>query len=193
MRELVDNEMGGHFRPSAPCCYVEGFPQTAFQDQQPAAVDPAAVAFVPSPGTSRLSRRTEIAPQWGALPFTEASVVPCAAHWKKCRIRSAHTTGRWMGNFVKSRVVVGAPPNRIGWATPAPVASDRLAEGQRPTPGQREACTAGFVREVGRAVAPAVGPRVAAPSLESSPIPRHSAARGLHALPTYLRHPEVSA
>jgi hypothetical protein len=98
-----------------------------------------------------------------------------------------------MGDFVKSRGVAGTPPNRTGSATPAPVAGDRLAEQQRPALGQREACTAEFVREVGRVVVPAVGPRVAAVSLESSPIPRHSADRGLCVLPTYLRHPEVSA
>lgn len=98
-----------------------------------------------------------------------------------------------MGNSVKSRVVAGTPPNRTGWAAPAPVAGDRLAEGRRPTLGLREACAAKFAREVGRAVAPAVGPRVAAPGLKSSPIPRHSAGRGAHVLPTYLRHPEVSA
>ncbi len=98
-----------------------------------------------------------------------------------------------MGNFVKSRVVAGAPPNRTGWAAPAPVAGDRLAEGPRPALGQREAHTAKFVREVGRAVAPAVGPWVATPSLESSPIAHRSADRGLGVLPTYLRHPEVSA
>ncbi len=97
-----------------------------------------------------------------------------------------------MGNFVMSQVVAGTPPNRTGWAAPAPVAGDRIAEGAGPALGQRKACTAGFVREVGRAVAPAVGPRVAAPSLESSPIRRHSAVCGLRALATYLRHPEVS-
>jgi hypothetical protein len=98
-----------------------------------------------------------------------------------------------MGNFVKSRVVAGTPPNRTGWAAPAPVADDRLAEGQRPALGQGEASTAKFVRRVGRAVAPAVGPLVAALGLENGPIPRHSADRGLRVLPTYLRHPEVSA
>lgn len=98
-----------------------------------------------------------------------------------------------MSNFVKSRVAPGTSPNKTGWAAPAPAASDRIAEGPGPALGQRKACTAGFVREVGRAVAPAVGPRVAAPSLESSPIPRHSADRGFCDLPTYLRHPEVSA
>lgn len=98
-----------------------------------------------------------------------------------------------MGKFVKSRVVAGTPPNRAGCDDPAGVAGDRLVEGRRPTRGLREACAAKFVREVGRAVAPAVGPRVAAPGLESSPIPRHSAGRGAHVLPTYLRHPEVSA
>jgi uncharacterized membrane protein len=95
-----------------------------------------------------------------------------------------------MGNFVKSRVVAEIPPNKTGSATPAPVAGDRLAEEQRRALGQSKACT---VREVGRMVAPAVGPRVAALTLESSPIPRHSADRGLGVLPTYLRHPEVSA
>ena len=98
-----------------------------------------------------------------------------------------------MGNSVKSRVVAGTPPNRSGWAAPAPVAGDRLAKGQRPALGQGEVSTAKFVREVGRAVAPAVGPLVAALSLENGPIPRHSAGRGAHVLPTYLRHPEVSA
>jgi hypothetical protein len=84
-----------------------------------------------------------------------------------------------MGNLVKSRVVAGTPPNKTGWAAPAL--------------GQGEVSTAKFVREAGRAVAPAVGPRVAPLSLESSPIPRHSADRGPYVLPTYLRHPEVSA
>src|SRR4051812_11817237 len=98
-----------------------------------------------------------------------------------------------MGDFVKSRVVAGTPPNRTGSATPAPVAGDRLAEQQRPALGQGEVSMAKFVREVGRAVAPAVDPRVAALSLESGPIPRHSADRGRGALATYLRHPEVSA
>ena len=58
-----------------------------------------------------------------------------------------------MGNFVESRVVAGTPPIGSGWAAPAPVAGDRLAEGRRPALGQRKACTAEFVREVGRAVA----------------------------------------
>jgi len=98
-----------------------------------------------------------------------------------------------MGSFVKSRVVAGTPPNRTGPATLAPVAGDRLSEGQGPALGQSKACTAKFVRGVGRAVAPAVGPLVAALSLESSQIARHSADRGLCFLPTYLRHPEVSA
>lgn len=98
-----------------------------------------------------------------------------------------------MANFVKSRVVAGTPPNRTGWAAPAPVAGDRLAEEQGPVLGQGEVSTAEFVREVGRAVAPAVGPLVAALSLESSPIPHHSADCGFCDLPTYLRHPEVSA
>jgi hypothetical protein len=98
-----------------------------------------------------------------------------------------------MGNFVTSQVVAGTPPNRTGSATLVPVGGDRLAEQQRPALGQREACTAEFVREVGRVVAPAVGPRVVAVSLESSPIPLHSADRGPRVLPTYLRHPEVSA
>ena len=98
-----------------------------------------------------------------------------------------------MGDFVKSRGVAGTPRNRTGSATPAPVAGDRLAEAWGPALWQHEACTAGFVREVGRAVDPAVGPLVAALSLESSPIPRHSADRGLCVLPTYLRHPEESA
>jgi hypothetical protein len=96
-----------------------------------------------------------------------------------------------MSHFVESRVVAGTPPNRTGRATPAPVAGDRLAAGR--TPGPREVSTTKFVREVGRAVGPAVGPLVAALSLESSPIPRHSADRGPRVLPTYLRHPEVSA
>lgn len=94
-----------------------------------------------------------------------------------------------MSNFVESRVAAGTPPNRTGWAAPASVVGDRLAEGRRPALGQCEACAAKFVREVGRAV----GPRVATLSLESDPIPRHSADRGLRVLPTYLRHPEVSA
>lgn len=94
MRELVDNKINVHFRPSAPCCYVEAFPQTAFEGQQAAAVDPAAVALVPSPGTSRISRRTEIAPQRARAPRHGKQRRASAAHWKKCRIRSAHTTGR---------------------------------------------------------------------------------------------------
>lgn len=98
-----------------------------------------------------------------------------------------------MSDFVKSRVVAGTPPNRTGSATPAPAAGDRLAEGRAPALGQHEVSPAKFVRGVGRAVAPAVGPRVAVPGLESSPIPRHSAGRAAHVLPTYLRHPEVSA
>lgn len=98
-----------------------------------------------------------------------------------------------MGNFAKSRVVAGTPPNRSDWVASAPAASDRLAEGPRPAPGQREACTAEFVREVGRAVVPGGGPRVATINPESRPTPHHSADRGLRALPTYLRHPEVSA
>jgi hypothetical protein len=98
-----------------------------------------------------------------------------------------------MGNFVKNRVVAGTPPNRTGWNDPARVAGYRLAEGRRLAFGQGEVSTAKFVREVGRAVAPAIGPRVAALSLENGPIPRHSADRGLRVLPTYLRHPEVSA
>lgn len=98
-----------------------------------------------------------------------------------------------MGDFVMSRVVAGTPPNRIGWVAPAPAADLRLAKGRRSVLGQRGGLTVEFVREVGRAVAPTVGPLVAALSLESSPIPRHSAGRGAHVLPTYLRHPEVSA
>jgi hypothetical protein len=98
-----------------------------------------------------------------------------------------------MGNSVKSRVVAGTPPNRTGWAASASVAGDRLAGGRRPALGQGEVSTAQFVREVGRAVAPAVGPWVAPLTLESSPIRRRSADRGPHVLPTYLRHPEVSA
>jgi hypothetical protein len=98
-----------------------------------------------------------------------------------------------MGNFAKSRVVAGTPPNRSDWVASAPAAGNRLAEGPRPALGLRDACMAKFVRGVVRAVAPAVGPRVAAQSLESNPIPRHSADRGLRVLPTYLRHPEVSA
>lgn len=46
----------------------------------------------------------------------------------------------------------------------------------------------GFVRAVGRAVAPAVGPRVASISARSGPIPHRSADRVDCALPTYLRH-----
>lgn len=87
MREQVKNILGGHFRPSAPCCYVEGFPQTASQGQQAAAVDPAAVAFVLAPGPSRLSR-TEIAPQREPPPHRGKRRRAGAAHWKKCRIRS---------------------------------------------------------------------------------------------------------
>ena len=98
-----------------------------------------------------------------------------------------------MGNFVKSRVVAGTPPNRTGGAAPAPVAGDRLAEGREPALGQREACATKFVREVGRAVAPAAGPQVAALNLENRPISRYNTNRGLRVLPTYLRHPEVSA
>ena len=98
-----------------------------------------------------------------------------------------------MGNFVQSGVVAGTLPNRTGWADPAGIAGYRPAEGPRPALGQGEVSTAKFVREVGRVVAPAGGPRVAAVSLERSPIPRHSADRGLRVLPTYLRHPEVSA
>jgi hypothetical protein len=98
-----------------------------------------------------------------------------------------------MSNFVKSRVVAGAPPNRTDGAAPAPVAGDHLAEGRRPTLGQRESRTAEFIREVGRAVASAVGPGVAALSLQCSPIPHHSADPSLRVLPTYLRHPKVSA
>lgn len=98
-----------------------------------------------------------------------------------------------MGNFVKSRVVAGTPPNRTGWDDPARVAGYRLAEGLRRALGQGEVCAAKFVRELGRAVAPAVGPRVAALSLEGSPISHHNADRGLRVLPTYLRHPQVSA
>ena len=193
MREQVKKILGGHFRPSAPCCYVEGFPKTVFQGQQAAAVDPAAVAFVPRrarPGPAG-GRRSQS--QWGRAPHRGKQRRAGAAHWKKCRIRSARTTDRQMGHFVKSRVVAGTPPNRTGWAAPAPVAGDRIAEGPGPALGQRKACTAGFVREVGRAVDPAVGPRVAALSLKSRPILRHSAGRGRRVLPTYLRHPEVSA
>jgi hypothetical protein len=83
-----------------------------------------------------------------------------------------------MGNLVKSRVVAGTPPNKTGWPAPAL--------------GQGEVSTAKFVREVGRAIAPAVGPRVAPLSLETSPIPRRSADPSFSDLPTYLRHPEVS-
>jgi hypothetical protein len=98
-----------------------------------------------------------------------------------------------MGNFVKSRVVAGTPPNRTGWAAPAPVTGARLANGRRPALRQHDACAAKVGREVSRAVAPVVGPPVAALNLESSPIPHHSADRGPHGLPTYLLHPEVSA
>lgn len=58
---------------------------------------------------------------------------------------------------------------------------------------KRAGCETGFVRAVGRAVAPAVGPQVASIGLESCPIPHPSADRGDCVLPTYLRHPEESA
>lgn len=58
---------------------------------------------------------------------------------------------------------------------------------------KRAGCEAGFVRAAGRAVAPAVGPRVASISLQSGPIPHRSADRGVCVLPTYLRHPGESA
>ncbi len=192
MREQVKNILGGHFRPSAPCCYVEGFAQTSFQGQQAAAADPAAVAFVSRRARPGSAGGREFAPQRGRAPSRRAaSCQRCSL--EKCRIRSARTTDRQMGNFVESRVVAGTPPIGSGWAAPAPVAGDRLAEAWRPALGQREACTAEFVREVGRAVAPAGGPRVATINPESRPTPHHNADRGLCVLPTYLRHPEVSA
>lgn len=58
---------------------------------------------------------------------------------------------------------------------------------------QRAGCEAGFVRAVGRPVAPGVGPQVASIGLQSEPIPHRSADRGDCALPTYLRHPGESA
>jgi hypothetical protein len=77
MREQVKNILGGHFRPSAPCCYVEAFPQTAFQGQQAAAVDPSDRCFWSHrrarPGSAS---GTEIAPQRGALLIPESSAVP---------------------------------------------------------------------------------------------------------------------
>jgi hypothetical protein len=76
---------------------------------------------------------------------------------------------------------------------PGPTASGSLANKQDSVSRHSEAKLAMFVREVGRAVAPAVDPRVAALSLGNSPIPHRSADRGLRVLPTYQRHPEVSA
>lgn len=98
-----------------------------------------------------------------------------------------------MNHSVERRAVAEPPPIGAGWPVPGPTASGRLANAQGSVSGHSEAKLAMFVREVGRAVAPAVDPRVATPSLETSPIPRRSADRGPHGLPTYLRHPEVSA
>jgi hypothetical protein len=52
---------------------------------------------------------------------------------------------------------------------------------------------AAFVRAVGRAVAPGIGPWVASKSLQSGSIPHRSADRGGCDLPTNLRHPGESA
>ncbi len=98
-----------------------------------------------------------------------------------------------MDDSVEKRAVAGPAPRRAGWPTPALIAGGRFAEGQGPALGQREVSVAAFVRGAGRAIAPAVGPRAAALSLETSPIPHHSADRRPGILPTYLRHPEVSA
>ena len=98
-----------------------------------------------------------------------------------------------MNHSVEKRAVAKPPPIGAGWPAPGPTASGRLANEQDSVSRDSEAKLAMFVREVGRAVTPAVGPRVAALSLENGPIPRHSADRGLRVLPTYLRHPEVSA
>jgi hypothetical protein len=98
-----------------------------------------------------------------------------------------------MNHSVERRAVAEPPAIGAGWPAPGPTASSRLAHERDSVSGHSEAKLAMFVREVGRAVAPAVGPRVAALSLESSPISHRSADRGRRVLPTYLRHPEVSA
>jgi len=98
-----------------------------------------------------------------------------------------------MANFVKSRVVATQPPIGAGWPAPGPTAGGCLAIELDSVSGHSKAKLAMFVRGVGRAVAPAVDPRVAPISLKGRPTPQRSADRSFSDLPTYLRHPEVSA
>ncbi len=98
-----------------------------------------------------------------------------------------------MGNSVEKQTVTGSPSNSAGLPAPALLGSDRLSEEHVPASRQPAADVVAFVRRAEREVAPAVGPRAAALSLESGPIPHHTADRGPRVLPTYLRHPEVGA
>jgi hypothetical protein len=98
-----------------------------------------------------------------------------------------------MNHSVERRAVAERPPIGAGWPAPGPPASGRLAKEQDSVSRHSEAKLAMFVRGVGRAVAPAVGPRVAMISLEGSTTPHRSADPSFSDLPTYLRHPEVSA
>lgn len=194
MRELAENKLGVHFRPSAHCSYVDGF--SANRIPRPAGdccwhcVSPH-VLVTGHPAS--LARRTVIT-SVGRIPDHDARVSRAALLFEKSAgSGGAQTTGKCMDDSVETRAVAGPPPSCARWLAPALIAGGRLATAHEAAPRQPEAGLAAFVPGAERAVAPAVGPWAAALRLESGPIPHHTADRGPRVLPTYLRHPEVGA
>ena len=194
MRELGKSKWGVHSWSSTTCGCVESFPRIEFQGLQEDAVGAASVAPAP------LRRAGPPASRWtedsaaGPISITALShLAPAPLIEKSAASGRAQTTGTQMGNSVEKQTVAGSRSNSAGWPAPALLGSDRLARSTSGRRGSPRADVVAFVRGAERVVAPAVGPRAAALSLESGPIPHHTADRGPLVLPTYLRHPEVGA
>ena len=194
MRELVENKLGVHFRPSTHCSHVADLSANRI----PGPAGDCCWHRVSRPSPARrarpgLTRWTE-ASAAGRISITALShLAPAPLIEKSAASGRAQTTGMQMGNSVEKQAVAGSRANGVGWPAPALLGSDRRAEEHKPASRQPAADVVAFVRGADRAVAPAVGPWAAALSLENGPIPHHTADRGLRVLPTYLRHPEVSA
>jgi hypothetical protein len=194
MRELSENKSGVHFRPSAHCGYVEVFSANRIPGPAGDCCWHRVTRHVPVAGCAPAQPGGRRSRPAGRILDRDAQALRAAPLiGKSAGFGGAQTTGRWMDDSVETPVAGGPAPNRAGWLAPALIPGVRLAEEHELASRQPEADMAAFVRGARRAVAPAVGPRAASLSLESSPTPHRSADRGGRVLPTYLRHQEVSA
>lgn len=173
MRESKNLRIWGvHFRPSSLCCRVSAFNRDGrthnHRPVERAVTEGRRSATCPLPPTRAAGLA---AAGGGSGPSTNPGVqirlslpFPYVGDLDKSMI--------WGGHFRSSSLYWGVN----GFPRDDRSDDDRAVE-----------------RRVGREVEPAVGPLVAAISAARRPIPHRSADRRPADLPTYLRHPEVSA